>query len=212
MADPRVTRRPRRASARLLAAAGLAVLLVGGSAAPAFAHNYLVGSTPTAGSVVTVQPEVVSVTTNDNLLDFAGDGSGSAIQVSGPADAPRYYGDGCATISGPTLSSEVQLGQPGEYTVVWQVVSTDGHPISDSFTFTWQPDADQVLAAGAADAPACGTAADTGVADTDPTTDAAAGDDGGIAVTDLFWIGGALLAVLVAIGVTLLVLRRRPTP
>ena len=199
-----------------LAGVVLAVATLGASAAPAFAHNYLVGSTPAAGSVVTEQPGIVSITTNDNLLDLSGQGEGSAIQVSGPADAPRYYGDGCSTIAGPTLEAAVQLGQPGEYTVVWQVVSTDGHPISDTFTFTWQPDATQVLDEGSATAPTCATAGSgqTGAADTDAaaTDGDTAGAGSAVGITDLLWIGGALVAVLAAIGVTLLVLRRRPTP
>jgi methionine-rich copper-binding protein CopC len=189
----------------------LALTALGWSAAPAYAHNSVVGTAPAAGSVVTEQPGVVSITTNDNLLDLSGEGAGSAIPVSGPADAPRYFGDGCATIAGPTLSSEVQLGQPGEYTVVWQTVSTDGHSISDTFTFTWQPDPDQVLAEGSATASSCDS---DGSGSTAEDTDAAAAADSGTTVgaSDLLWIGGALVAVLAAIGVTLLLLRKRPTP
>ncbi|MGY4858333.1 copper resistance CopC family protein [Cryobacterium sp. AP23] len=195
-----------------LAGLALAVASLGLSAAPAFAHNYVVSTTPAAGSVVTVQPGTISVTTNDNLLDLSGDGGGSAMQVSGPAEAPRYYGTGCASVSGPTLGAEVQLGQPGEYTVVWQTVSTDGHSISDTFTFTWQPDASQVLDEGSATAPTCGTSGpSTDAADTDAAANEGAADTGsGVGVDDLLWIGGALVAVLAAIGVTLLVLRRRP--
>ena len=210
-AGRRLARTLKRAA---LAGVVLAVATLGVSAAPAFAHNYLVGSTPTAGAVVTEQPGTVSITTNDNLLDLSGQGEGSAIQVTGPADAPRYYGDGCSTIDGPTLETAVQLGQPGEYTVVWQVVSTDGHPISDSFTFTWQPDANQVLTEGSATAPTCATAGSGQTGAADPDAAATDGDtaDAGAPVTDLLWIGGALVAILAAIGVTLLVLRRRPTP
>jgi methionine-rich copper-binding protein CopC len=204
---------PRRLRRAVLAGVALAVTALGWSAAPAYAHNYVVGTAPTAGSVVTEQPGIVSITTNDNLLDLSGEGGGSAIQVSGPADAPRYFGDGCATVAGPTLSSEVQLGQPGEYTVVWQTVSTDGHSISDSFTFTWQPNAEQVRAEGSASAATCATdgagttdAADTGSAGSDPAESGT-----GVAATDLLWIGGALVAILAAIGVTLLLLRRRPS-
>jgi methionine-rich copper-binding protein CopC len=183
------------------------------SAAPAYAHNYVVGTTPAAGSVVTEQPGAVSVTTNDNLLDLSGEGAGSAIQVSGPADAPRYFGDGCATVAGPTLETAVQLGQPGEYTVVWQTVSTDGHSISDTFTFTWQPNADQTLAEGSASASTCDTNG-SGAADATASDgpDSATADDGSaVGVSDLLWIGGALVAILAAIGVTLLLLRRRPS-
>lgn len=195
-----------------LAGVVLVVATLGWSAGPAFAHNYVVGTSPEAGSVVTEQPGVVTVTTNDNLLDLSGEGAGSAMQVSGPTDAPRYYGDGCATVSGPTLEAEVQLGQPGEYTVVWQTVSTDGHSISDSFTFTWQPDAAQVLDEGSATAQTC--AADgTGdaAANTDATSDAADTTGAAVSGTDLLWIGGALVAILAAIGLTLLLLRKRPT-
>jgi len=195
-----------------LAGVALVVATLGWSAAPAFAHNYVVSTTPAAGSVVTEQPGTVVVTTNDNLLDLSGEGAGSAMQVSGPTDAPRYYGDGCATVSGPNLQADVQLGQPGQYTVVWQTVSTDGHSISDTFTFTWQPDANQVLAEGSATAPTCATTgAGTAAADTDAATDAADSGDTAVGGTDLLWIGGALVAILAAIGLTLLVLRKRPT-
>jgi methionine-rich copper-binding protein CopC len=197
----------------VLVGAVLAVVSLGFSAGPAFAHNYVVGTTPAAGAVVTEQPGVVSITTNDNLLDLSGEGAGSAIQVSGPTDAPLFYGDGCATVTGPTLSSAVQLGAPGEYTVTWQTVSTDGHSISDTFTFSWQPDASQVLADGSPSAPTCASdsSSDTG-ADTDAAaTDAAADTGSGVGATDLLWIGGALVAILAAIGVTLLLLRKRPT-
>ncbi|MEC5186016.1 methionine-rich copper-binding protein CopC [Cryobacterium sp. MP_3.1] len=210
---PNSRRHARMLKRSTLAGVVLAVAGLGATAAPAFAHNYLVGSTPAAGSVVTEQPGTVSITTNDNLLDLSGQGEGSAIQVTGPADAPRYYGDGCSTIAGPTLETAVQLGQPGEYTVTWQVVSTDGHPISDTFTFTWQPDAAQVLDEGSATAPECATAGSgqTGVADTDAAGTDTAESGSAVDVTDLLWIGGALVAILAAIGVTLLLLRR-PTP
>jgi len=203
---------PPRLRRSALAGVVLALTALGWSAAPAYAHNYVVGTAPAAGSVVTEQPGVVSITTNDNLLDLSGEGAGSAIQVSGPADAPLYFGDGCASIAGPTLSTDVQLGQPGEYTVVWQTVSTDGHSISDTFTFTWQPDADQVLAEGSATATSCDTDGSGSAAEDTDAADSAADSGTTVGASDLLWIGGALVAVLAAIGVTLLLLRKRPTP
>jgi len=195
-----------------VAAVAVVVATLAWSATPAFAHNSVVSTSPEAGSVVTEQPGTITITTNDNLLDLSGQGAGSAMQVSGPTDAPRYYGDGCATVSGPNLQAEAQLGQPGEYTVVWQTVSTDGHSISDTFTFTWQPDPAQVLDEGSATAPTCADSGETGAAGTDAAaTDAADSTGSAAGVTDLLWIGGALVAVLAAIGVTLLLLRKRPT-
>ena len=116
-------------------------------------------------------------------------------------------------MSGPTLQAEVQLGQPGEYEVVYQFVSADSHSSSDTFTFTWQPDADQVLAAGSATPPTCATNGSRAApADTDAAATEAADPGSGEMTADLLWIGGAVVAVLAAIGVTLLLLRRRPTP
>lgn len=196
---------------------GAAVLAaLAGSVAPAAAHNSLLSSTPAAGSVVTEQPGTISVTTNDDLLLLGGEATGMAIQVTGPAGAPDplYYGDGCVTASGPTLATEVQLGQPGEYTVIWQVVSIDGHPVSDTFTFSWQPAAGQSLAEGSTTAPVCGDTAAVATPEpieTDPGDDAPPSVDS--AFGDALWIGGAGAAVLLAAVVTFIVMaRRRPGP
>ena len=109
-------------------------------AAPAQAHNFLVSSTPAADEVVTALPETFSVTTNGPLLDLSGTGAGFAIQVTDATGA--FYGDGCMTVSGSTLSTPAALGAAGTYRFVWQVISEDGHTVSDEFTFEWAPAAD----------------------------------------------------------------------
>ena len=202
-------------SLRALGVAAVVAAALGFSAAPASAHNYPVGYTPAENSVVTEQPGHFTVTTNDTLLNLDGTGTGNAMRISGPTSAPLYYGDGCVTLFGAKLETTAQLGQPGEYTVTWQVVSTDGHPVSGSYTFTWQPAAGQVLAAGAAAAPTCGTTAPTDASGTVPDASATAAPgaaQSAVASTDLLWIGGAAAAVIVAVAATLLLTRRRPTP
>ncbi|MCP2031528.1 methionine-rich copper-binding protein CopC [Okibacterium sp. HSC-33S16] len=199
----------------LLAAAALSL-----AAAPAQAHNTLVSSSPAAGSVVTEQPGTFAVTTNDALLEAGG--TANAIQVRGPGAEPLYYGDGCMTVQGPTLTTPVTLGQPGEYTVIWQVVSADGHPIDGEFTFTWQPAEGQELAEGLASAPVCGQSrapVESGTPTPEPTfttqtdssgtTDAVAPEETSAASSDILWIGGALAIVVVAAVVVLIVLRRK---
>ena len=187
--------------------------VLAGPAAPASAHNSVISTTPTAGAVVTEQPTVFQVTTNDNLLNLDGLGAGMGMQISGPADAasPLYYGDGCATVFGPSLEMKAPLGQPGRYTVIWQVVSTDGHSISGDFTFTWQPNPDQKLAVGSSTPPDCG-----GKNSSSKTvqTDAAAPapPPANAALSDVLWIGGAVAAVILATVVTLLVVSRRTPP
>ncbi|MGJ8722683.1 MAG: copper resistance CopC family protein [Salinibacterium amurskyense] len=145
-------RRVIRIGAAFSAATLAALLLL--VAAPASAHNYLVDSTPLEGETLTVLPDEFSVTTNDVLLDLAGDGGGFAIQIL-DADG-GYYGDGCVSIRDESLSTVAALGEPGEYRMLWQLVSADGHTISDEINFTWQPDADQVLSEALDAPPACG--------------------------------------------------------
>jgi copper resistance protein C len=215
----------RNTAFRWVAQAGFAAVVVvaalAWSAAPASAHNYPVAYSPAEGAVVREQPGVISVTTNDNLLNLDGAGSGMAMQIHGPMGAakPLYYGDGCVTVFGPTVETTAQLGAPGVYKVIWQVVSTDGHPVSGKYTFTWQPAAGQQLATGSATPPDCnGTmSVATGQGGSTQSTGAAAGtgqtpaEQGESAMmSELLWVGGAFAAVVVAVLATLLLVRRKP--
>lgn len=204
---------------RTLAIAALTGAAVLGIAAPAQAHDYLISSTPEAGSTITGLPATFSVTTNEALLDLAGDGSGFGLQVTDAAGL--YYGDGCLAVADATLSTGATLGDPGTYTLAWQVVSEDGHPVSGEFSFTWAPAAAAQTVTGEAAPPVCGV---TGVepeptasaAPVQPTTQPATPtpisaepvhED--LPLGNVLWIGGAILAVLVAGLVTLLVLGRK---
>lgn len=185
----------RRAAAALTLAV-LGVLLV---AAPAAAHNYLVASTPEQGEILTVLPEEFSVTTNEALLDLGGSGSGFGIEIID--EDGLYYGDGCVSIDGATMSAPAVIGQPGDYTLVYQLVSADGHTVSDSFGFTWAPAGDVEASTGSTEAGDCNGlyARDDGAQD---GADAVSIDLGSV-----LWVGGALAAVAVAVLVTMLVLR-----
>ncbi|CAN5176514.1 copper resistance protein CopC [soil metagenome] len=181
----------------LLALAG--VLAFG---APAQAHNYLVGSTPAAGSTITALPKSIEITTNDTLLDLAGNGNGFDIIVRDATG--RYYGDGCVTISGASISAAAALGKPGKYTVTWQVVSTDSHPVSNAFEFVWAPTDASQESAGSATPPDChGTRT---VSTPGPQT-ASSGAATGTSDTTVYWVGGIVLLLIIAAGVTLLVVR-----
>jgi methionine-rich copper-binding protein CopC len=207
----------------LVTAVGAVVLLAAGvfgavgHLPAASAHNYLVSSTPEAGSVLTELPSDFVITTNDVLLDFGGESTGSAgaLEVQGPDGL--FYGDGCVVVSGPSISTPAALGPAGDYTVIWRVVSTDGHPVSSQFSFTWQPDAGQPASPGSEAAPVCASADDgTGDAADGPTAGSSGSGSDATAtaaseaefVSVLAWVGGALLAMVAAVAVTLLVLRR----
>jgi len=194
---------------------GLALLVACGAlltvSAPAQAHNYLVQSTPKAGETLTVLPQKFSVITNDLLLNI-GKGAGFALQVK---DANGlYYGDGCVTVDGPGISTDAALGKPGTYEVIWQVISTDGHPVSDNFTFTWAPSSpDAVVSTGSKTAPDChGTLKPNGDANETPAPDARAQAADSDNTGAVLWIGGAVIAVGLAVGVTLLLAGRKKKP
>lgn len=190
---------------RRIAAAGGTLAIVAAvlvSAAPAQAHNYLVSSTPAANSTITELPATFSVTTNEALLDLTGDGSGFAIEVVDAAGL--YYGDGCVSIVDATLSTGAALGEAGDYRLVWQLVSADGHTVSGEFGFTWDPAADAVRSPGSVDRPNCG-----GVATPAPVVTAVPQAHPAAQLGDVLWIGGAIVAVLVAALVTFLVATRK---
>lgn len=189
----------------VLAAAAVTAGLV--TAAPAAAHSQLIASTPAADETLDALPPEFSVTMNEELLDLAGDASGFALQVIDPAG--QYYGDGCLTIAGPTLSMAASLGEPGAYRFVYQVVSADGHPVSGEFAFTW---AGEPTGPGSAQPPVCGEAVTTfpptptATPTPEPTADATAeptaepGENVG-ATGDLGWLPIALSVIgILAVG------------
>jgi copper resistance protein C len=187
----------------LLLTLGILLGSVLGPASPAFAHNYLVTSTPEAGSTATELPKQFSVTTNENLDDLNGNGSGFGIDIIDAAGL--YYGDGCVKIDGPTLSTDPVIGAAGKYRFVWQVISDDGHPVSNEFTFEWAPSADFVPSVGSKKPGDCnGLYARSGVAETSAPT-----NNQPIAPSDVLWIGGIIVAVGVAVGAVLLFVRPR---
>lgn len=185
-------------------------ILVG--AVPASAHNFLVSSTPEAGSTISELPAEFSVTTNDNLITLGSAANSGAIEITGPDGL--FYGDGCVAITGPTISTTAALGSAGEYTLAWRVVSTDGHPVTNEFTFEWAPLGDQPVTAGSATVPLCpgsdaaqAAAGQDANGSTENTVSAETGEDTG---DTLLWIGGATAVIVGAIVTALLVLRRKP--
>ena len=196
-------RNGRRLRFLLVLAAGwsvAAIAMFAGPAMTASAHDYIVSTTPGDGETVTVQPKLISVTSSDKMIEL-----GSALQVSGPAESPRFYGDGCVDISGAVASMPAQLGAPGMYTVKWRVTSADGHPIDGSYSFDWAPDTGTELAEGVSVAPNCGGDAATG-SGSDENGQQSASETGGNSGsasgapgdgTELLWILGGIAVVIV---------------
>ncbi|PPF82199.1 transporter [Subtercola sp. Z020] len=192
------------AAAGVLAVAALLALLPVSSAS---AHDYLVSSSPAAGATVTAPPAEVSLTFNDLVLDLSGDGSSSIVEVTGPDAATTHFETGCTSILSHTVSAPVALGGPGSYTVSWQIVSSDGHPVSNSLTFEYAPAAGTAASAGSASAPDCGRPGATALGAA-PSATTSAGD--GLAGWLILAVaGGIVLLAVVAVVVILLVSARR---
>ncbi|MET9671597.1 copper resistance protein CopC [Streptomyces sp. NPDC006482] len=116
----------------ILAAALLGTLLAG--AAPASAHAALTGSDPKDGAVVATAPREVNLTFSEQVAMSA-----DSIRVLDPAGRRADTGEIRDLCSASVVRYGVGLraGLPdGTYTVAWQTVSADSHPIAGAFTFS----------------------------------------------------------------------------
>ncbi|WP_326766694.1 copper resistance protein CopC [Streptomyces sp. NBC_01591] len=128
-------RRPLAAAALLAALVGMVFGLLLGGAGPASAHAALTGSDPQDGAVVDTAPKEVTLSFSEQVAV-----SEDSIRILDPdgkrADtgaAPRDLGSGSTAKYGVSLHT----GLPdGTYTVAWQAVSADSHPVSGAFTFS----------------------------------------------------------------------------
>ncbi|GHB25498.1 transport integral membrane protein [Streptomyces viridiviolaceus] len=123
------TTAPRVRTLVLLLLAAACALLAG--AGPASAHAALTGSDPRQGAVVDKAPAQVSLTFSESVsLD---DDSLRVLDPNGKrVDSGSPKGTG-----GTTYSVKLHAGLPdGTYTVSYQVVSADSHPVSGAYTFS----------------------------------------------------------------------------
>ncbi|MGY0492892.1 copper resistance CopC/CopD family protein [Streptomyces sp. WG-D5] len=120
---------PRTWQLVLLFLAVTGALLAG--AAPASAHAALTGSDPEQGAVVDTAPKKVSLTFSEGVAISDG-----AVRVLDPAG--KRVDDGKVTHpGGTTYAVGLHSGLPdGTFTVAYQVVSADSHPVSGAYTFS----------------------------------------------------------------------------
>ncbi|GAA4083366.1 hypothetical protein GCM10022233_76290 [Streptomyces shaanxiensis] len=122
-----VLRRVRTLVLLLLAATGL--LLAG--AGPVSAHAALTGSDPQQGAVVDKAPTQVSLTFSEKVAL-----SDDSLRVLDPK-GQRIDQGAPANLSGTTYAVKLHSGLPdGTYTVTYQVVSEDSHPVAGAYTFS----------------------------------------------------------------------------
>ncbi|MEW2065858.1 copper resistance protein CopC [Streptomyces sp. NPDC007346] len=127
-------RRP-LAAALVAALTGLLLGLMLAGAGPASAHAALTGSDPQDGAVVATAPEQVTLSFSEAIA--VGDGSIRVLDPSGKrADTGAEPGN-LSDDSTVRYGVDLLPGLPeGTYTVAWQAISADSHPISGAFTFS----------------------------------------------------------------------------
>ncbi|MFE2476942.1 copper resistance protein CopC [Streptomyces sp. NPDC059389] len=116
----------------LVLAALLAALFT--AAGPASAHAALTASDPKDGAVVATAPAQVTLSFSEQVA--MGDDS---IRVMDPQGKRVDTGELRDMCSGTTIryGTALHSGLPdGTYTVAWQAVSADSHPVSGAFTFS----------------------------------------------------------------------------
>jgi methionine-rich copper-binding protein CopC len=162
------------------AAAVLLGALVTLAPVPAWAHAGLESSSPAAGQRLDALPSEVSFTFSEDLATPA------YVVVTAPDGTSLTSGD--PVVEGTTLKQAVSAGPPGDYSMAYRAISSDGHPVTGEISFT------------------------VGAASTPPTTAPTAARPAS-ADSDGFWSGdGIRVAVgvgLVVVGCVLLLLRSR---
>nr|WP_145488412.1 MULTISPECIES: copper resistance protein CopC [Streptomyces] len=120
---------PRARTLVLLFLAALGALLAG--AAPASAHAALTGSDPAQGVVVQQPPARVSLTFSEKVAM-----NGDSLRVLDPEGRPVQTG-APGNVHGTTYAVRLKGGlDKGTYTVTYEVVSADSHPVAGAYTFS----------------------------------------------------------------------------
>jgi copper resistance protein C len=111
------------------------------------------------------------------------------------------------------MSTPAVLGAPGKYKVIWQIVSADGHVVSDEYSFTWAPatGTNPKVSVGTSHPLDCdGRSGGTAPPDPNLGQDAYAQPHANLAL--VLGIGGGVLALGVILALVLLLIGRRRKP
>lgn len=119
--------------ARLSAAILIALVAVFSSVSAASAHDELISSDPAAGSTVTKSPEKIELDFSGELQQLAG--ADTSVVALSAEDGTKLASEVTTKGKNVTVVPEKKLAS-GTYKLVYRVVSSDGHPIEESFNFT----------------------------------------------------------------------------
>jgi methionine-rich copper-binding protein CopC len=97
-----------------------------------FAHAHLKSANPADKAIVSTSPTALALDFTEGLnLAFSG---ADLLDASG---TPVQQGKAKLSNGGDTLTIPLQSAlKPGDYTVKWHALSTDGHKTDGSYSFT----------------------------------------------------------------------------
>lgn len=104
------------------------------SAGQALAHSELVANSPLKDSTVEAGPIQVKLDFDEAPMNLPF-GQGNLIAVAN-AVTGEQLGPACAKIEGTSLTTVVNLSEPGKYRILWRIASDDGHINNGDFEFT----------------------------------------------------------------------------
>ena len=114
---------------------GLLVAFIQFDAHLATAHSDLVSADPAPNSIIEKLPDRVTLDFSTSILQI--EGSAGANQLLVTSSASTRIDDGKVVIDGAQVSVAIDSDAPDSvYQVAYRVVSSDGHPIEGSYSFT----------------------------------------------------------------------------
>lgn len=174
-------------------AIAFAVMFV--TAAPASAHAHLVKIDPANKAAISTPLTKATLTFDENMREPA------AIVVTGPSG--QRVDKGAAQVVDKIATAQLQVDDPGHYTIAYRVVSADGHPVTGQTTFTYQPAASPTPTGGGSPSAAAAVRGTTAKADPHANhPDQQGGTGNG-------WIIGGVVGLALLGGLILLKQRRR---
>jgi methionine-rich copper-binding protein CopC len=196
---------------RLAAALLLAGVAVVGTATPApalglgsgLAHAELIASTPAEGAALPAPPQEVQLTFNEPVTPAA-----TPVQITGPGGAA--WTAGAPAVAGAVVTVPVQpaAGPPGVHTLLYEVSSRDGDPVTGTVRFTLT--AAVPVPTTTTTTPAAPTTTTTAAPDTTTSEVPSATDDSGTGgIPAWVWLAGIAVVLVAGLLVVLRLVRAR---
>lgn len=164
------------------------------TAAPAaLAHDELVSSTPADGTVLAEAPAELELVFSSELMDI-----GNKVIVADAAGTNLVESE--PVLNRETLVQALPALGNGVYQVNWRAVSSDGHPITGTFSFTVDAPV-PATPEGASTAAAASPSASAAAAEPTEESSAPAGTEDSVATHVPWALGGAAVGAIVALAV-----------